>query len=162
MDCIGNQHTSVDSIGDRHASTSADQTEAVGARLASCLTPGDVVLVRGELGAGKTTLIRGALRALGVTEQVMSPTYAIGTIYTATEGSVAHLDLYRLGSTHGEDPGLFQPYFDSATISFVEWPENGVVDWLDEDTRVIELELTHGGEDHREIRIWAGDKITGR
>ena len=60
------------------------------------LAPGDVVLVSGELGAGKTTFVRGALRALGVTEPVTSPTFVVGHLYEGAAGALAHLDLYRL------------------------------------------------------------------
>jgi tRNA threonylcarbamoyladenosine biosynthesis protein TsaE len=100
---------------------SAEQTEALGARLARDLEPGDVVLVRGELGAGKTTLIRGACRALGVEGPVASPTFTIGRRYTGRV-PVSHLDLYRLGDLAEEEPALLDDYLDPATIAFLEWP----------------------------------------
>ena len=103
--------------------TSAAQTEAAGAALAAGLRPGDVVLVAGEMGAGKTTFVRGALRALGVRGPVTSPTFVLGSLYAGTTGPLAHLDLYRLGSLDDEDPGLLDPYFGPGTITFVEWPE---------------------------------------
>src|SRR2546423_4117059 len=91
--------------------SSPAETEAVGAELAARLEPGDVVLVSGELGAGKTTFVRGACRALGVNGAVTSPTYAIGQVYAARDGlEVAHLDLYRLGSLGEEDPALLDDY----------------------------------------------------
>jgi tRNA threonylcarbamoyladenosine biosynthesis protein TsaE len=85
------------------------------------LRPGDVVAVSGELGSGKTTFVRGACRALGVTGPVTSPTYTIGHRY---EGSVpvAHLDLYRFERVSEADWGALEPYFDDAVV-FVEWPE---------------------------------------
>ena len=79
--------------------------------VARALRPGDVVLVSGELGAGKTTFVRGALRALGVTEPVTSPTFVVGTLYEGAAGRLAHLDLYRLAGLEDEDPGLLDPYF---------------------------------------------------
>src|SRR5437870_3026662 len=85
----------------RAESASAPETEAVGARLAALLSPGDVVVVAGELGAGKTTFIRGACRALGVDAPVTSPTFEIGHVY-AGRVEVAHLDLYRLPDLAGE------------------------------------------------------------
>ena len=97
-------------------------TEAVGARIAAGLTPGDVVLVSGELGSGKTTLIRGACRALGVREPVVSPTFTIGRRYGGA-GPVSHLDLYRLEGLGAEEPGLLDDYLTADAISFVEWPE---------------------------------------
>ena len=85
------------------------------------LQPGDVVTVSGELGSGKTTFVRGACRALGVTQPVTSPTYTIGHRY---EGRVivSHLDLYRLGGLSEADWGALEPYFEDAIV-FVEWPE---------------------------------------
>src|SRR5207247_9589444 len=79
----------------RTESESAADTEAVGAELAATLEPGDVVLVSGDLGAGKTTLIHGACRALGVTDPIASPTFTIRTRYRGRV-PVSHLDLYRL------------------------------------------------------------------
>ena len=104
------------------SSSSPAATEAAGARLASELRPGDVVLVSGELGAGKTTFVRGAVRALGVTGPVTSPTFTLGNRYDGRV-PVAHLDLHRLSTLAGEDPGLLDDYVDAATIAFVEWPE---------------------------------------
>ena len=84
---------------------SAADTEALGAELAATLAPGDVVLVEGELGAGKTTFVRGACRALGVTALVTSPTFTIGQRYEAPV-PVSHVDLFRVDDLGGEDPDL--------------------------------------------------------
>src|SRR5438874_1536370 len=100
---------------------SPDETEAVAATLATVLEPGDVVTVSGELGSGKTTFVRGACRALGVTDPVTSPTFTIGHRY-AGRVPVAHLDLYRFTSVSAAEWGDLEPYFDQ-TIVFVEWPE---------------------------------------
>ena len=105
-----------------HTTGSAEETEALGARLAARLRAGDVVAVAGELGAGKTTFVRGACRALGVTAPVTSPTFTIGHRYEAPV-PVAHLDLYRLGGISAGEWGDLEPYFDG-TIAFVEWPEH--------------------------------------
>jgi tRNA threonylcarbamoyladenosine biosynthesis protein TsaE len=128
---------------------SAGQTEALGARLAERLAPGDVVLVRGELGAGKTTLIRGACRALGVTEPVTSPTFTIGQRY-AGQIPVSHLDLYRLaeGGLDAEDPGLLDDYLTPDTVAFIEWPDAAEPQL----GRVaLDIEIRHAGGDRREI-----------
>src|SRR3954453_20875029 len=102
------------------------QTEAAGASRPARLGPGDVVLVSGELGAGKTTFVRGACRALGVEGAVTSPTYTIGQVYAARDGlEGAHLDLYRLQSLAGEAPALPDDYLTLAGIAFVEWPAAG-------------------------------------
>ena len=107
--------------GERRSDGAAD-TEAIGARLAAALEPGDVVLISGELGAGKTTLIRGACRALGVEEPVVSPTFTIGRRYSGRV-PVSHLDLYRLDGLEGEDPGLLDDYLAAEAVTFIEWPD---------------------------------------
>jgi tRNA threonylcarbamoyladenosine biosynthesis protein TsaE len=99
-------------------SSSPAETEAVAARLAARLAAGDVVYVCGELGAGKTTFVRGAVRALGVAGPVTSPTYTIGHRYDG----VSHLDLYRFDELTDADWGALEPYFGDAVV-FVEWPE---------------------------------------
>jgi tRNA threonylcarbamoyladenosine biosynthesis protein TsaE len=127
---------------------SPDETEALAARLAERLSPGDVVTISGELGAGKTTFVRGAARALGVTGAVSSPTFTIGHRYDAPT-PVAHLDLYRIAGLDPEEWGDLEPYFDG-TVAFVEWPEHGG-DWLP-DARAI-VTLGHVDESHRSVRI---------
>jgi tRNA threonylcarbamoyladenosine biosynthesis protein TsaE len=102
---------------------SAAETEAVAARLARRLAPGDVVLVSGDLGTGKTTFVRGACRALGVTGRVTSPTFTIGHRYGG-EVDVSHLDLYRFRGLSPAEWGDLEPYFEGAVV-FVEWPEAG-------------------------------------
>jgi tRNA threonylcarbamoyladenosine biosynthesis protein TsaE len=127
---------------------SPGETEAVAARLAAALQPGDVVSVSGELGAGKTTFVRGAARALGVTGPVSSPTFTIGHRYEAPT-PVAHLDLYRVQGIDPEEWGDLEPYFDGA-VAFVEWPEHGG-SWLPAARAVVTLE--HVDETHRTVRI---------
>ncbi len=132
----------------------ADGTEAVGARLADRLHAGDVVLVSGELGAGKTTLIRGACRALGVREPVTSPTFTVGQLYAGRTGDrsleVAHLDLYRLSEIAGEDVAILDDYLGPQRIAFVEWPDVA----RDQLERVVAtVRIDHAGGDRREIEI---------
>ena len=102
---------------------SAAETEAVAARVAERLAPGDVVTVSGELGTGKTTFVRGACRALGVVQPVTSPTFTIGHSYRGRVG-VSHLDLYRFSGVSPAEWGDLEPYFEDAIV-FVEWPEAG-------------------------------------
>src|SRR5947207_4318227 len=106
----------------RVQTSSAAQTEALGAEVAEGLGLGDVVLVEGELGTGKTTFVRGASRALGVRAIVNSPTFTIGQRYPAPV-PVAHVDLFRVADLGSEDPDLLEDYLRPDTISFVEWPQ---------------------------------------
>jgi len=132
----------------RFDSASAAETEAVGARIAAGLAPGDVVLVSGELGAGKTTLIRGACRALGVAGPVTSPTFTIGQRYSGRL-PVSHLDLYRLGGLEDEDPALLDDYLDGASVGFVEWPAIATPRLAGR--RVLAVRIAHLDADGRRI-----------
>src|SRR3954469_5371702 len=104
-------------------SSSPEETEALAARLARALAPGDVVTVSGELDAGKTTFVRGACRALGIDGRVTSPTFTIGHRYHGSV-DVSHLDLYRFTGVSSAEWGDLEPYFRDAIV-FVEWPEAG-------------------------------------
>jgi len=125
------------------------ETEAVGADVAARLAQGQVVLVSGGLGSGKTTFVRGACRALGVTEPVTSPTFTIGHVLSGRL-EVAHLDLYRLGSLAGEDPSLLDDYLTQERIGFVEWPGVGEPAFERVAARV---RLEHAGGDRRRIVV---------
>jgi tRNA threonylcarbamoyladenosine biosynthesis protein TsaE len=129
--------------------SSPAETEALGARIAAGLRPGDVVLVSGELGSGKTTLIRGASRELGVAEPVTSPTFTIGHRYRGRV-PVSHLDLYRLEGLEDEDPGLLDDYLTEDAVAFVEWP--GVAEPQLERI-ALRVELSHHGGDGRLIDV---------
>jgi tRNA threonylcarbamoyladenosine biosynthesis protein TsaE len=126
------------------------ETESVGAELAGRLAGGELVLVRGELGAGKTTLVRGAARALGVRGPVTSPTFSIGHRYRGEGVTVSHLDLFRLGGLAEEDPALLEDYIGAGTIAFVEWPHAAAPELAG---ARFEIELRHAGGDRREVAI---------
>jgi tRNA threonylcarbamoyladenosine biosynthesis protein TsaE len=130
-------------------SNSPQDTEAAGAELAGRLTRGDVVLVSGELGSGKTTFVRGACRALGVEGPVTSPTFTIGRVLGGAP-EIAHLDLYRLGSLAGEDPALLGDYLTPERIGFVEWPAVAEPTLERVTARVL---LEHAGGDRRRITV---------
>jgi tRNA threonylcarbamoyladenosine biosynthesis protein TsaE len=134
-------------------SGSADETEAVAARVAAQLRRGDVVIVSGELGAGKTTFVRGACRALGVTAPVTSPTFTIGHRYRGAV-DVSHLDLFRFTGLSPAEWGDLEPYFDDAIV-FVEWPEAGrgvLPPWR------LAVTLEHAGGDLRRLRLAAEER----
>ena len=126
---------------------SAAETEALGERFAAELGPGDVVLVSGDLGAGKTTLIRGAARALGVTEPVTSPTFTIGTPTAGRCPSRASTSTGSPSSTRRTRPCSTTTSPPDA-VSFIEWP-GAAEPWLERVTRRVELR--HAGGDEREI-----------
>jgi tRNA threonylcarbamoyladenosine biosynthesis protein TsaE len=133
----------------------ADELSRFGEELGRALSAPAVIGLSGELGTGKTTFVRGACRALGVTQPVTSPTFTIGHRYDG----VSHLDLYRFAGVSAAEWGDLEPYFEG-TIAFVEWPEAGEdalpaprvrvrLRHLDEVHRLIELETA-------EIELLAG------
>ena len=136
-----------------YSSSSAAETEAVGAELAERLAPGDVVIVSGDVGAGKTTLIRGACRALGVRGPVTSPTFTIGQRYGDGRLPVSHLDLYRLNDLEREEPALLEDYVDPSSVAFVEWP--AVAEPVLAERVALEARIDHAGGDRRSIEVLA-------
>jgi tRNA threonylcarbamoyladenosine biosynthesis protein TsaE len=141
-------------VSGRSESDGPAATERAGADLAGKLAPGDVVLVSGDLGSGKTTFVRGALRALGVQGAITSPTFVVGVLYDGAAGPLAHIDLYRLAGLEDEDPGLLDPYFGPDTITFVEWPERAESEALLGGRGIARrVTLAHAGGDRRTIEV---------
>ena len=134
----------------RLLSRSPAETETAGYRIGRMLRAGDLVKLYGDLGAGKTTMVRGIARAFGIAgEKVVSPSF---TIITEYEGSprLVHIDLYRIeGSRDLESTGIWD-CIDSNSVAVVEWPERAG-DELPEDAIVVRIEQT--GDDEREITI---------
>jgi len=131
----------------------AAETEALAADLAAGLRAGDVVLVSGELGAGKTTFVRGACRVLGVRVPVTSPTFTIARRYEDGRVPVSHLDLFRLGDgLDAEEPELLDEELGPDRVAFVEWPE--VAGGDPAGVRVAaRVHLEHRGGDRRRVVI---------
>ncbi len=100
-----------------------DATLALGAALAPCLEPGLVVYLRGDLGAGKTTLVRGILRGLGYRGRVKSPTYALVELYTVSRLDLHHFDFYRFHDPREWIDAGFRETFNGRNVSLIEWPE---------------------------------------
>ena len=98
-------------------------TLALGAALGRALTPGMIVYLRGELGAGKTTLVRGVLRGCGYTGKVKSPTYTLVEVYEISRLYFYHFDFYRLENPEDWLHAGFRDYFGGAAVCLVEWPE---------------------------------------
>ena len=134
---------------------SADETQALGQRLAKRLLPGDVIAYFGDLGAGKTALTRGIAQGLGVTDLVTSPTYTIVNEYLSGRMPLFHFDMYRLSS----DEELFdigwEDYLQRGGVCAVEWSEN--VDDALESPICVRIERT--GDDSRKITITGGEHL---
>lgn len=136
-------------------------TEALAAELALELAPGDLVLVAGDVGAGKTTFVRGACRALGVRERVTSPTFTLVHRYAAEHAGrrvdVSHLDLFRLGEEDDElleaDLELLLEEHDGGRIVFVEHPQVAGAALVRAASARARVELRHLSPDAREILV---------
>lgn len=128
----------------------ARETERLAGRFAERLQPGDVVYLQGEVGTGKTTFVRGACRALGVTQPVTSPSFTLAQRYEGGRIPVSHLDFQRIGGGL-EDPGLFEEEASAGRITFVEWPSEAPPGTGWKPRYVVEFE--HLGPDRRLVRI---------
>ena len=109
-----------------------------------------IVLLRGELGSGKTTLVKSVLKKMGVNECVTSPTFSIVNEYDFSENIIYHFDLYRIENIEELDVIGFEDYIYSQKICFIEWPEivlNNIK------LKYLDLEIRNLGEDKREITI---------
>jgi tRNA threonylcarbamoyladenosine biosynthesis protein TsaE len=130
-----------------------DDLVALAARVAGHLLPGDVVVLRGEVGAGKTTFVRAAARALGIQEAVTSPTYQFARGYEGFVGGgavwVNHLDLYRLEGLDVRDALDLDEYLQPGSVTFVEWADPAL--GLLEKPSVVEL--SHRSPETRRVRI---------
>jgi tRNA threonylcarbamoyladenosine biosynthesis protein TsaE len=136
------------------ASSGPDETEALGAQIARELAPGAVVVLSGDVGAGKTTLVRGAVRELGHGGRVTSPTFTLVNRYEDGRVPISHLDLYRLAETGGlaaEDPALVAEEIGPRRIAFVEWPE--AADHASLGAVALRVTLRHAGGDARDIEV---------
>ena len=134
---------------------SADETQALGQRLAKRLLPGDVIAYFGDLGAGKTALTRGIAQGLGVTDLVTSPTYTIVNEYLTGRIPLFHFDMYRLGSSDELFDIGWEDYLARGGVCAVEWSER-VSDALPEDTIFVDIARTDEHEDWRTITVTGG------
>jgi tRNA threonylcarbamoyladenosine biosynthesis protein TsaE len=130
-------------------SESAAMTERSAQAVGAELRPGDVVLIAGEVGTGKTTWVRAACERLGVTDPVTSPSFTIGQLYRGPV-PVSHVDLFRLETLTGEDPGLLSDYLTPDRVAFIEWPGAGDAE-VEPQRVVLRLRLSHMGGDRRKI-----------
>jgi tRNA threonylcarbamoyladenosine biosynthesis protein TsaE len=140
--------------------TSAADTERVAAAIAPGLAPGDIVALEGDVGTGKTTFVRAACRALGVSEPVTSPTFTLGRRYNGRV-PVSHVDLYRLGTLEAEVPGLLDDYLDGESIVFIEWPKSLAL-VVSETSKLLSVHLSHLGQDRRRLALDGDDELVLR
>ena len=136
---------------------SADETQALGQKLASRLAPGDVIAYFGDLGAGKTAFTRGLAQGLGITDPVTSPTYTIVNEYTGGRLPLFHFDMYRLGSSDELFDIGWEDYLSRGGVCAVEWSEN-VEDALQDAIRVT-IEKDADEPDTRHITITGGPRF---
>src|SRR5438128_6526346 len=130
--------------------TSVAETRELGRRLGQVLEPGDIIALEGDLGTGKTELVKGIAEALGVTTGVHSPTFVLHHHYQGRV-PIEHYDLYRLDGMAWVDTGLDEPSPDAVTV--IEWPERaGVLErWA-----TILIRLTGGRDDRRRLTLVRG------
>ena len=136
---------------------SADETQALGAKLAERLRPGDVIAYFGDLGAGKTALTRGIAQGLGIAGPVTSPTYTIVNEYLTGRIPLFHFDMYRLGSSDELFDIGWEDYLTRGGVCAVEWSEN-VEDALQDAIRVT-MEKDSFEPDTRHITIEGGSRF---
>ncbi len=136
---------------------SADETQALGQKLASRLAPGDVIAYFGDLGAGKTAFTRGLAQGLGITDPVTSPTYTIVNEYLSGRIPLFHFDMYRLSSSDKLFDIGWEDYLSRGGVCAVEWSEN-VEDALQDAIRVT-IEKDADEPDTRHITITGGPRF---
>ena len=127
----------------KYALDSATATEALGARLAARITPGCILYLSGDLGAGKTTLVRGLLHALGHRGTVKSPTYTLVEPYQIGDWRLFHWDLYRLADPEELEFLGLRDQLDGQAMLLIEWPERGQGELPAAD---VEIALSYAGE----------------
>ena len=138
-------------------SKSPQATERAARAVGAKLRPGDVVLIAGDVGTGKTTWVRAACESLGVTDPVTSPSFTIGHLYRGRV-PVSHVDLFRLESLSGEDPALLSDYLALDRVTFIEWPGAGVAE-VEPQRVVLKIELSHMDGDRRGIEAGGEERL---
>ena len=136
-----------------YISNSAQETEALGERLAARLRPGDVIAYTGDLGAGKTAFTRGLARGLGVADRVTSPTFTIVQIYEEGRMPFYHFDVYRIGDVEEMEEIGYEDCFYGEGLCLIEWA-NLIEEILPEHYRQVTIEKDlEKGFDYRRITI---------
>lgn len=110
----------------------------------------NIVLLKGDLGSGKTTLVKSILKKLGVNDEIKSPTFSIVNEYDHPSGPIYHFDLYRIEKIDELDVIGFEEYIDNCNICFIEWPEVGMEKIFG---NYMQINLGHTDDNKREILI---------
>lgn len=129
--------------------TDVSDTYRLGRRIADELAGDTVIGLQGDLGAGKTTLVQGMVKALGITDAVKSPTYNIFSIYSAERFQIVHMDAYRLTGGDSVNELMLEEFLNPPWLLIVEWPEN-IADWMPEDTLWLQMSQ-EAAANHRKI-----------
>jgi tRNA threonylcarbamoyladenosine biosynthesis protein TsaE len=142
-------------VTETHATHSEAETTALGCALAARLRAGDVVLLAGPLGAGKTAFVRGLAEGLGAfPDDVASPTFAIVHEYAGTTVMLRHVDLYRLTPAEADDLGLDE--MSAGAVMAVEWPDR----WRDAPGGAVRVTIDSSGGDDRRVEIWTAPGLS--
>ncbi len=146
-------------VGRVTVTRSAEETEAVAAALVGELRPGDVLLLEGDLAAGKTTFVRGLVGGLGGDPaEVSSPTFVLLQSYSCRAGDIRrlhHVDLYRLDGDGSvlREAGVEEVLSDAGAVVCIEWPRGPIAAWLPSDARRWRVALASSPDDGREIQV---------
>ncbi len=132
--------------------TDAEGTGTVARELAEMLPEDCCIGLSGELGAGKTTFVKGLAAAWGITANITSPTYNIFSIYPGPVRQLVHMDAYRLNGPMAMDSLMIEDFLQSPFCLIVEWPEN-VEGWLPSDSLRLKIDILQGDGDRRRIRL---------
>lgn len=138
------------------------ETIALGVKIASALSGGEIIFLQGELGAGKTTFVRGVLNALGHSGNVKSPTYTLVEPYSITGLDVYHFDLYRINDPEELEAMGIRDYCDGKAICLFEWPEQGADVLPEADITLFLSHLSSGREVEIKSHSATGENILKR
>lgn len=128
----------------------AEETIELARRLTAEIPPDAVVALSGDLGAGKTTFVKGLAEGWGIRQTVTSPTYNIFTLYEGPQRQLAHMDAYRLEGAAAVDGLMLEEFLRSPFCLVIEWPEK-IADWIPADA--LRLQFTTGAENTRHLRL---------
>lgn len=134
---------------------SREESERLAERLAKHVEAPALILLDGELAAGKTTFVRGFAKGFGSTDETSSPTYTLANIYSSPRGQINHLDLYRLEDANDLDIIGFEDYISAPAVTLIEWPE--IAELEDQAQLIIKIEVLD--ENRRRFKLKGDQSI---